>query len=613
MITSMTKYSFVLVGTDTAAFLERIQELGVVDITRSARPTDEHSLGLLSTANGYKDCARKLAAFVKSTGPGHKGAQIELPSDASSFAILANRLLDTQAHAVALEKELRREAEQAALWGDYRREDLEQLRNMGVSLSFHCCSEKKFQDSWTKDYALCELNRAGGRVYFMIAAPKGEAVAFPLETAVLPARPLHEIEAEIEQAAALAERSTAELLTVAEHCDVLKAGEAETLGRLDLYLAGAASVKEAEDHINVLEGFAPSGSDKELKVFLDSTDCLYVSEKAQAQHNPPIKLRNSKFIRNFEFLTGMYGMPVYSEFDPTPILGPFFLLFFAMCMGDAGYGILLLLIGLYLGRGKGSMAKMGPLVTYLGISTLVIGLALGTFFGINLYEASWYPEALKKCIIHGKFLNYDLQMVLAICIGVFHICLAMTIKAISYTCAQGFRASVSAWGWLLLIVGGLVTGGLSLSGVIGSEITKWVIIVIGVVSGLGIYIFNTPGRNPLINIGAGLWGTYNMVTGLLGDVLSYIRLYALGLAGGMLGSAFNDLAQMIGDGIPVPGLNYVPMVIILLIGHALNLAMSCLGAFVHPLRLTFVEYFKNVGYEGKGRGYRPLTKTIDNQ
>ena len=117
-------------------------------------------------------------------------------------------------------------------------------------------------------------------------------------------------------------------------------------------------------------------------------------------------------------------------------------------------------------------------------------------------------------------------------------------------------------------------------------------------------MFNTPGRNPLLNIGAGLWDTYGMVTGLMGDVLSYIRLYALGLAGGMLGGAFNDLAVMtLGEN---PTWQWLPFILIALLGHTLNFAMSCLGAFVHPLRLTFVEYFKNSGYEGKGTEYRPL-------
>jgi V/A-type H+-transporting ATPase subunit I len=197
------------------------------------------------------------------------------------------------------------------------------------------------------------------------------------------------------------------------------------------------------------------------------------------------------------------------------------------------------------------------------------------------------------------------QMLLALGIGVFHICLAMVIKAVGYTKRFGFKENIATWGWTLLIVGGLIVVLLGVGELLSAAAIKWAIIAIGAISALAIYIFNTPGRNPLINVGAGLWDTYNMATGILGDVLSYIRLFALGLAGGMLGAAFNDLGKMVlGDG----GVNWVFFLLIIIIGHVLNLLMSCLGAFVHPLRLNFVEYFKNSGYEGKGKVYKPLTK-----
>jgi V/A-type H+-transporting ATPase subunit I len=134
-----------------------------------------------------------------------------------------------------------------------------------------------------------------------------------------------------------------------------------------------------------------------------------------------------------------------------------------------------------------------------------------------------------------------------------------------------------------------------------------ILIVIAAISALGIFIFNTPGRNPLINVGAGLWDTYQMATGILGDVLSYLRLYALGMAGAMLGAAFNDLGMTVLGENPNVG-TAVGFVLIIAFGHVLNLLMACLGAFVHPLRLTFVEYFKNVGYEGSGKKYNPFKK-----
>ena len=134
---------------------------------------------------------------------------------------------------------------------------------------------------------------------------------------------------------------------------------------------------------------------------------------------------------------------------------------------------------------------------------------------------------------------------------------------------------------------------------------------LGVLSGLGIFLLNDLRRNPLKNIGSGLWETYNTVTGLLGDVLSYLRLYALGLAGCMLGLAFNKIGLMVlGDG--SVWYLWIPFALIVLVGHTLNVAMCALGAFVHPLRLNFLEFFKNSGYEAQGRKYKPLSKTINN-
>ena len=409
-------------------------------------------------------------------------------------------------------------------------------------------------------------------------------------------------------------RCKAGLLNAKDYIPAIKEACNKELVDLDRYLADSAASSAAEDHITVFTGFAPVENDAELAEAFDKMGVLYIKEEAVEEDNPPIKLKNNWFTRQFESFTGMYGMPVYSEFDPTSIVAPFYLLFFAMCLGDAGYGIVLLLFGLMLNRGWVKFAMfdgLGNIISILGAGTIVVGTLLGTFFGMSLYDAAWVPEALKNFMIVGDVEVpglgvFNIQMLLALAIGVFHICLAMTVKAICYTKRFGFRQTVSAWGWLLLIVGGILVAVLGVAKLLSPAAIKWAVIVIGVLSALGIYIFNTPGRNPLMNIGSGLWDTYNMATGILGDVLSYIRLFALGLAGGMLGQAFNNLGGMVlGDGSNI--ILWLPFILILMFGHVLNILMSSLGAFVHPLRLTFVEYFKNAGYEGKGAAYNPLT------
>jgi V/A-type H+-transporting ATPase subunit I len=258
----------------------------------------------------------------------------------------------------------------------------------------------------------------------------------------------------------------------------------------------------------------------------------------------------------------------------------------------------------------------GSMIVALGLATTVVGFLLGTVFGINIVEAGWIPETTAL----GRFMawlqgdvpgtKYSIQMAGAICIGVFHICLAMTIKALLYTKKEGFRSQISTWGWLLLIVGTISSSLLLMAGVLTQEQFRLALIAIGAVAALAIYLLNNVGRlagSPLkgllINPLAGLYDTYNMASGLLGDVLSYIRIYALCLAGGMLGGAFNMIGDMVWNG---GGAGVVFAVLIYIVGHLFNLLMSAISAFVHPLRLNFVEYFKNSGYEGKGTGYKPF-------
>jgi V/A-type H+-transporting ATPase subunit I len=499
-------------------------------------------------------------------------------------------------------------------WGEYDKKAVDGLADLGYIVRYYSVDAKKFDETWGELYPLQVVSNDGKKVWFVTVAPKGEAYSFPINETAAPEGTYTEASAELAEIKAEMIGCKAGLLNAKDYIPAIKETCNNDLVELDRYLAKEVGQGAAENLVTVFTGFAPVENDAELVEAFDNMGVLYLKEEAVLEDNPPIKLKNNWFTRQFEVFTEMYGAPVYAEFDPTPIVAPFYLLFFAMCMGDAGYGLILILLGIAVAKKWINIAMLkniGPIISILGAGTFAIGLVLGTAFGIDLSAAEWYPQAMKKIMITGTIAGFPAQMILALGIGIFHICLAMTVKAIGYTKRFGFRETVSVWGWLLLIVGGIATAALGMAKLVSPDVIKWIVIVIGVVSALGIYIFNTPGKNPLSNIGSGLWDTYNMVTGILGDVLSYIRLYALGLAGGMLGQAFNILGGIIvGDGISV--INFLPFALILLFGHSLNLAMSCLGAFVHPLRLTFVEYFKNAGYEGKGKEYNPLTKEKNN-
>lgn len=606
MISPMTKYSFVLLCGQTEEFLSKIQELGVIDITRSLKPIDEKSEKLLAEADEVK----KALSVLKSC----KGE----PDKSSVSGCSAKDVLDTDERIAELRGELtsaKKELVARKPWGEFSSADLQKLEDKGLLVRFYSCPKKKFDASWGDIQPLQVISETESTVFFVTVAPAGEEYSFPIEPIAAPAGSVNEAEKTLAEIQARLDGENRKLANLKSCMGSLEKTYADRLGELDLYFAEAATEKAVDNYVTVLTGFAPVEDDDRLKKAFDELGVYYTAEAATKEDNPPIKLHNNCFARNFEVLTGMYGMPVYDEFDPTPVLGPFFMLFFAMCMGDAGYGIVLMLIALYMKQKMqdSGLGKMYRLIGFLGGMTFFVGLFLGTFFGMSILSASWAPSWLKALCIDGwfpdgKIAGFPVQMVLAVAIGVLHICLAMIIKTVNFTKRFGFSKTVSTWGWTTLIVGGIVVISLGMMEVLSAEVFKWVIIALAVVSGLAIFVFNTPGRNPLVNIGSGLWDTYNMVTGLLGDVLSYIRLYALGLAGGMLGNAFNIMGTMILD-IPVPVVNWVFCIVILIFGHVLNLAMSCLGAFVHPLRLTFVEYFKNSGYEGTGAKYNPLVKT----
>ena len=606
------KYSFILLSGETEGFLEKLQELGVVDVTRSAKPVDDCSAAMLDTVVSDKKVIGKLEGldFTKDT-------EWNAIQQAGEAAVLEGDLaVGAQTALVQLaELELAKSAAEKEMaarlpWGDFDKARLAQLESLGYAVRYYRVPEKKFSQEWAALYPLEVISEDKANVWFVTVAPKGDEYTFPVEPIAAPEGSWKEAEAEVKALNEQIIKAKGLLVKYQSEIPAMQEADRQRLVDLEMYLAKASTEQKADNMLSVLEGFAPVENDEQLCKTFDEMGVLYIREDAAEQDNPPIRLKNGWFASLFEVLTGMYGMPGYKEFDPTPILAPFYLLFFAMCMGDAGYGLVLILFGLGVTKkliNIDMFKNIGPLISVLGVGTLVVGLVLGTAFGINLAEAAWYPAALKKFMITGDIAGFPAQMILALGIGVFHICLAMVVKAIGYTKRFGFKENVSTWGWLILILGGLILAAVGMTNLLSPVAMKIAVIALAVVSGLGIFIFNTPGKNPLANIGSGLWDTYNMITGLLGDVLSYIRLYALGLAGGMLGQAFNILGGMMVENGFGP-INWLPFALIVLFGHTLNLAMSCLGAFVHPLRLTFVEYFKNAGYEGKGKEYSPLKK-----
>ena len=610
MISKMNKLTVLVYHKDYEEFLVGLRNAGVVHVAEknSGSAVTPELQAMLAE---YARC-EKLIRRLESVAPNDS---VHIGDCANAILVeekceeLFKRQEKLQQEKLAVEKDIAT----MQVWGDFDNSVFDKLADAGYAIRFYQVREQAFDPAWSELYNAVVINNVGSKCYFVTVTDKNLEFEIEAETARLSSSSLGKLKAEYEEILAniITVRDMLESCAE-EYIPLLRAYGKQIQKNIEFSKVMLDGEKLSDDKLVLLDGWVPEDSVADAKAFLDGSSAFYEMRAAKRGDNVPVKLKNNAFARMYEVLTKMYGMPSGTDFDPTPIVAPFFSLFFAFCMGDAGYGLILILLGFLLKKKMGKeMAGMMNLVITLGIFTTVIGALLGTFFGISLIGSD-IPEKLKSFIVAGNVelfgSTYDKQMILALAIGVVHISIAMTVKAINSTVFYGFKESLSAWGWWLVVVGGVVIGALSFLSLIPAEVSKWAFIAVGGLGAIGIYLLNNLKRNVFANVGAGLWDTYNMVAGLLGDVLSYIRLFALGLAGGMLGQTFNSLAMMVVDGQEGLGavFGWVGFGLIIVIGHTLNIAMSCLSAFVHPLRLTFVEYFKNAGYEGKGVEYKPF-------
>ena len=610
MISKMNKLTVLVYHKDYEEFLVGLRNAGVVHVVEknSGSAVTPELQAMLAE---YARC-EKLIRRLESVAPNdsvHTGDCANAILVEEKCEELFKRQEKLQQEKLAVEKDIAT----MQVWGDFDNSVFDKLADAGYAIRFYQVREQAFDPAWSELYNAVVINNVGSKCYFVTVTDKNLEFEIEAETARLSSSSLGKLKAEYEEISAniITVRDMLESCAE-EYIPLLRAYGKQIQKNIEFSKVMLDGEKLSDDKLVLLDGWVPEDSVADAKAFLDGSSAFYEMRAAKRGDNVPVKLKNNAFARMYEVLTKMYGMPSGTDFDPTPIVAPFFSLFFAFCMGDAGYGLILILLGFLLKKKMGKeMAGMMNLVITLGIFTTVIGALLGTFFGISLIGSD-IPEKLKSFIVAGNVelfgSTYDKQMILALAIGVVHISIAMTVKAINSTVFYGFKESLSAWGWWLVVVGGVVIGTLSFLSLIPAEVSKWAFIAVGGLGAIGIYLLNNLKRNVFANVGAGLWDTYNMAAGLLGDVLSYIRLFALGLAGGMLGQTFNSLAMMVVDGQEGLGavFGWVGFGLIIVIGHTLNIAMSCLSAFVHPLRLTFVEYFKNAGYEGKGVEYKPF-------
>ncbi len=604
MILKMKKYSFLVYHKQYIDFLDKLRELGVLHVVekQNSIPENDKLLEKMQFASRIKNVIKQLEKYIpKDTKTEKQKAEANLEVLYNAETLLAKKEA-LELNYTAVEKE----CERMQVWGDFALSRIEQLRDSGFELNFYSCATRNFNPEWEILYNAFEIDSIASATYFVTFTKPEQKIDIEADFIRLGDKTAKELEIELKQIKNSIEQTRLSITEIAvNQLNILEAIEKINYEEIDFDKVLLNTELHAEERVMLLEGWCPEESENVLTEYLQATDVYYEVSEPTIEDSIPIKLKNNRFAKLFEPIGEMYDLPNYYELDLTPFFAPFYMLFFGLCLGDSAYGLLFLIIAIIARfKVKPAMKPLIDLVIWLGSSTVIMGFISGTFFGFSLIDAKieWL-ENFKVIMLDSNKLFYA-----SLIIGVIQILYGIFVKAFGIVRRFGWAASLSTWGWLFILVGVGSAYGIGTLLNLNATLINYMMYAMGGIGVLLVFILNDIKRNPLINVGAGIWDAYNMATGLLGDVLSYVRLFALGICGSVMGFVFNDLALNIKDGIPVPGLDILVMLIIMLLGHGINIFMASLGAFVHPMRLTFVEFYKNAGFEGGGKKFKPFAR-----
>ena len=613
MISKMIRYDIVLYAGEQERFVETLRELGLVDITTTGWEPSEADRSVLTEIEARTKAVEFLSAFAKSKAFNANAMPYASGEEAYECYTAAR---DDRQQLQQEEARLRKLADDVAPWGNFSAAEIDRLAGRGVNVRLfvaQAAAFDRFVAEAIEGVTIAEIARTQSGVYFAVVTTgdvqylvDGQEVRLPDMNSVQLRAKADELVARDEALNEVFSRAALSTALIAAESGNLK----EQLQGLKI---GAMAQREADGSLILLEGWAEADTADKVDALLKEYPYLVFERRdANMEDDAPVKLKNNKFSRLFELIGSMYALPKYGTMDLTGIFGLFYMLFFAICLCDAGYGLMLLLVGLYLWfKGGKGMRQAAGLSIVCSSATVLFGFYANSFFGLTISD---YLPIHKDMLL--DFQNEFFGIALAL--GIVQILVGLAINIWMKAKLFGITSSFATLGWFIILLTGVAAVGLPMVGIEIPGFTTSSPVFYGLmgVGALLMLVLNNVKRNPIINIGAGLWDAYNNITGLLSDVLSYIRLFAIGLSGGVLAQVFNSLAKGLsgfGDiAADAPWTAYIGPVIaaavILIIGHAINLFMSAISSFVHPMRLTFVEFYKNAGFEMSQRSFDPIRK-----
>lgn len=625
MIVEMRKFTFLVMGGECETFIDDIRQQGVVHVDElqsgttssafeAARAQAERYAHALCVLDVVQQQYGDKTQTVPEAAPANANDEQRIKEEGES---LVQRVEQLEAEEAQLRHELeisQKCYEQLRPWGNFNSSDLKRLEDAHCKARFYVCEANRYQQEWESEYCATVINRQDKTVYFLTFTD--EKPDIPADVVELPEGSLSEYEQRIKDVSAKILRNRQKVLQInAEKRGVLLAAQVCNSNELSLSKVRLSGTSLAQDAVKLFQGWVPKEKADEVARHLEKEGIFFEMEKPTLEDDVPVEIRNGSYSRLFEPILRMYSLPKYSDLDVTPFFAPFFMLFFGLCMGDAGYGLIILALSIVLlNKLKPAQKPYAKLGIYLGAMTIVCGSLTGSLFGIDLTQSGWaFLAPVKKYFVNEnnfKLFGYSPMMVIAVFLGLIQVLLGMVLCAVKTARNYGWVYAVGKLSWVVALVAAIVCFGLPACGLALPQFLTYALYGVMAVCVFGIFFMNSPHKNPIVNFGTGIWDTYGMATGLLGDLLSYIRLFALGLTGGVLGSVFNMLAIDMTSSLPW-AVRWLPMLLILLLGHGINFVLCIISSVVHPIRLTFVEFFKNADFEGGGRAYEPFrVKTL---
>ena len=367
----------------------------------------------------------------------------------------------------------------------------------------------------------------------------------------------------------------------------------------------AKSTAPATEQTVILEGWVKKNDFPRLEKILSGFEASSLSEIEPAEDEDiPVEIENKNIIKPFEVITRLYGMPRYFEVDPTAFLAPFFAVFFGLCLTDAGYGLIILAVSVYFIRKMQGDKKLMWMLAICSVATVVAGALMGGWFGdaVQKLNIGWLSQARQKLMWFDP-MKYPLRFfTLSLILGYIQIMAGLLIaflhdlKRKLYVAALCDRLS-----WLIML-NCVVAFALAKTGKLPSQLGP-MFGYTALFSAAVIFLFSQREGGWPARLGMGFYNLFSAIF-YIGDVLSYLRLMALGLVTAGLAMAVNQIAELAYE---LPFVGFIAALLILVFGHLFNLGINTLGAFVHTLRLQYAEFFPKF-FVGGGLSFKPLEK-----